>query len=214
MGVPTEREIKQVLEGYGLTKDVISDDWIQQRRDNFIIPWIEKKTRLSFISEKEYTEYLSGTGKNILILSRKPVNSLVSLTYVSGLETVSNLASGMELAGEDGIIIKRAINIEGNYISIFPKGNKNIKVTYKYGFNDFLDPATSTTLNDIKEAIKFMVAKQILIQIGARTGGGNVSTQAWSRDFGPRGKYTDIINNLDSMAYEILSNYWTGVVGT
>lgn len=211
---PTSQDVYKFLEGYGIEEDVISSGWIDNRIGNFIIPWIERHTRMSYEGEKEYTEYLSGTGKEVLVLSRKPVNSIVSLTYISGMDTISNLVEAIKLDKKSGIIIKRALRIEGNFISIFPKGNKNILVTYKYGYEDFTDPDTSEVFTDVKEAIIYMAAKQVLIKVGARTGGGSISTQAWSRNFGSRGKYTDIINNLDQMAYEILRGHWTGVIAT
>jgi hypothetical protein len=210
---PTALDIINYLEGYGISSSIISDDWIEKRRDNLVIPWITKHTRLDFESEKEITEYLSGNGKEILVLSKKPVNEIINFTYVSGGDTLINLSESIELDQAEGIIIKKVLMSEGDIKSVFPKGNKNIKVTYKYGTENFID-SESNELVDIKEAIIYMTCKQILIQIGARTGGGSLSVEAHSRNYGTRGKYTDIINNLDQMSYEILRPYFTGVVGT
>jgi hypothetical protein len=210
---PTALDIINYLEGYGISSSIISDDWIEKRRDNLVIPWITKHTRLDFEDEKEITEYLSGNGKEILVLSKKPVNEIINFTYVSGGDTLINLSESIELDQAEGIIIKKVLMSEGDIKSVFPKGNKNIKITYKYGTENFID-SESNELVDIKEAIIYMTCKQILIQIGARTGGGSLSVEAHSRNYGTRGKYTDIINNLDQMSYEILRPYFTGVVGT
>ncbi len=210
---PTALDIINYLEGYGISSSIISDDWIEKRRDNLVIPWITKHTRLDFEDEKEITEYLSGNGKEILVLSKKPVNEIINFTYVSGGDTLINLSESIELNQAEGVIIKKVLMSEGDIKSVFPKGNKNIKITYKYGTENFID-SESNELVDIKEAIIYMTCKQILIQIGARTGGGSLSVEAHSRNYGTRGKYTDIINNLDQMSYEILRPYFTGVVGT
>jgi hypothetical protein len=214
MSRPTAIDVLEYLEGYGITKEIISIIWIEKRIDNLIMPWVERHTRIVFDEEKEITEYLSGNGKEILVLSKKPVNEIVSLAYISSADIIPNLSESVELNNEDGIIIKKAIVTEGNTTDLFIKGNKNIKVTYKYGYDNFIDTVNNKILEDVKEAIVYMAVKQVLIQIGARTGGGSISSQAWSRNFGSRGKYTDIINNLDMMAYEILKPYMTGVVGT
>ena len=214
MSRPTAVDVLEYLEGYGITKDVISVPWIEKRLDNLIMPWIEKHTRIAFDEEKEIIEYLSGNGKEILMLSKKPVNEIVSLTYVSSADLVPNLMESVELNGKDGIVIRKAVATEGMKTTVFVKGNKNIKITYKYGYDNFIDTENTKVLNDVKEAIIYMGAKQVLIQIGARTGGGSISSQAWSRNFGTRGKYNDIINNLDMMAYEILKPYMTGVISS
>lgn len=212
MSRPTAVDVYEFLEGYGITNDVISAYWIEKRIDGLIIPWIEKHTRLSFDSEKEVIEYLSGNGQEILTLSRKPVNELVSINYVSSYDTTLNIVESVELDSEEGILIKKSSIVEGVMSTVFPKGNKNIKVIYKYGYDDFID--NNEVLVDIKEAIIYMTAKRVLVQVGARTGGGSISSQAWSRNFGNRGKYNDMLNALDADAYEILKPYMTGVVGT
>lgn len=214
MPIPDSQDVYSYLEGYGISKTNISPTWIQKRISNLVIPWIEGKTRLVFDAEKEVTEYLSGTGKEILMLSKRPVNSITSIRYVRSTGAVTDLTNSIELSKEEGMIISRNNPSEGQYLNMFEKGNKNIAVTYKYGQNDFVDPNNNRESVDIKEAIVYISVKQVLIQMGARTGGGSLTVQAHGRNYGGRGKYTDIINNLDMMAYEILKRYFTGVAGS
>jgi hypothetical protein len=211
MALPSAQDVYDFLDGYGIDSSLISDTWIENRRDNLIIPWIENHTRLNFSEETEYTEYLSGNGKSILILSRRPINELISLEYVGVAD--GSLSTIIEIDYNSGILILKANLQEGIFNNNFQKGEKNIKVVYKAGYNDFLDPRTNKVANDVKEAIIMMLAKNVLIIIGSRTGGGALSVQSHSRNYGARGKYTDIINNLDMMAYEILKCYSTGVIG-
>lgn len=206
------QEIYDYLEGYGIDTDVISSKWVAKRITNIIVPWINTHTRLNFNSEEEITEYLSGTGLETLQLSRAPINELVSLTYVNTIEVVGNIVNTVVLDNEHGILIAKTNPNEGVFNRVFRKGNKNIKVVYKVGYNNFIDN-DGNEIVDIKEAIVYMACKQVLIQIGARTGGGALSQQAWSRNYGPRGKYNDIINDLDMMAHAIIRKYMTGVVG-
>ena len=210
MAKPTSSDVYLFLEGYGVTNSVITEGWINNRIDNLIIPWIQRKTRLSFISEETKIEYISGTGNNILQLSRAPINELVSLAYLRSADVVSNLVDAVEVDLETGTLIMKGLITEGKRQGIFRKGNKNIKVSYKVGYDDFVD---GDEIVDVKEAVICMAAKQVLIFIGARTGGGSLSTEGFSRNFGNRGKYTDIINQLDMNAYSILNNYFkSGVV--
>jgi len=214
MSRPTAIDVYEFLEGYGIDKDLLSVPWVEKRITSLVIPWIQKHTRLNFSSEQTIIEYLSGNGQEILMLSSKPVNELVSIEYVRSENTLFNLANMVELDKNGGMLIAKTNPGEGEWNNVFQKGNKNIKVTYKTGYDDFIDPNTNTIADDVKEAIIMMTAKQALILIGARTGGGALSVQSHSRNYGDRGKYTDIINNIDMMSYEILKDYMTGVAGT
>lgn len=184
-----------------------TDEWIANRRDNFVIPAIEHATGLSITSETEIEEYYSGNGSSILILNRRPINSIENITYTSIPSEVQtgNLLQSVELISEEGILKSKTNFNEGSYDPIFAKGINNIKVTYKYGY--------SSTPNDICELITIMLAKKILVYIGSRSGGGSISQSSYSRNFGNRGKYTDLINELDKEIYMILRKYSTGVVG-
>lgn len=209
MAKPTSNDIYTFLEGYGIDNTVISETWIESRINNLIIPWIQKKTRLSFSSEETKTEYISGTGNNILQLSRAPINELVSLAYLNSSDIVSNLIDAVEVDLETGTLIMKGIISEGKRQGVFYKGNKNIKVSYKVGYDDFVD---GTEIVDVKEAVINMAAKQVLIFVGARTGGGSLSTEGFSRNYGKRGKFNDVLNQLDMNAYAILKDYFVGVV--
>lgn len=186
----------------------ISDDWIIRRRDRFVVPWVEKVTGLSLAGTQQHEEYLSGNGREILVLSRKPVASLDSLEYVTYADDdTTSLAESVELVPDEGILISRAGVIETQDPAIFPKGRYNIKVKYTVGY------AADEVPCDLAEAISMMVASQVLVSIGARTGGGSLTVRDHGRQYGARGKYTDAINQLDKDAYAILTNYFSHVVG-
>jgi hypothetical protein len=40
---PTATEIRGLLENYGITASIVSDTWIEARRDAQVIPYIEDK---------------------------------------------------------------------------------------------------------------------------------------------------------------------------
>lgn len=208
MSIPTATEIRTYLEGYNITISFLTDAWIEARRDNFIVPFVERIINRKVDSEESVTEYVSGNGKSILFLSAKNINSLVSIEYVTGSDDTvdSNIGLGsVRLIPESGIL-KSITNItEGGYNTLFSKGEKNIKIVYKVGSN--------SGDNELKEAITYLCAEQMLGFVGARTGGGSLTVQGFTRNFGDRGKYQDIRNDSKRQAMFILKKYTTSVVG-
>lgn len=203
MAAPTATEIRAELEGYGITTAVLTDEWVDRCRDEEIISHVEDVTNQSFDAEVEVTEYYSGTGKSLLILNRRPVNSITSIRIVGGIG--GDVSGLITLSEQEGIIKVSSNYSEGVYQPLFQKGDKNIEVTYKYGTTDFP--------TKVKRAIKNLVAAKMLNQIQARTGGGALGVQAFNRNFGSHGKYTDIRKELVHTAYSLLKSYMTGVVG-
>ena len=185
----------------------MTDHWIAQRRDRRIIPHIERVTGQTISAVSTFEEYLSGNGGSILMLSRRPVIELVNLTYTNiPAETqTGNLLLSVELVQEEGILKSKANFNEGSFDPVFPNGVYNIKARYTYGYAD--------TPPDLCEAVLIMTAKRVLVQIGARTGGGDLNTEGYNRTFGDRGKYTDVLNLMDQDAYDLLRPYKTAVVG-
>jgi len=206
MAIATASEVRSFLEGYEVTDTQLSDSWIQARIDNFVQPWVEKILRRPLESEEEITEYVSGTGRNTLVLSNRNINELIRIEYVTGGDIDSSIGiTGVELIADEGVLRSIQNISEGRYNSVFAKGERNIKVTYKVGYTSA--PA------DIKEAIIYLSAEQILGFIGARTGGGSLNVEGFGRSYGSRGKYQDIRNDLTRQAMAILKQYMTSVVG-
>ena len=205
MTAPTETEIRSFLEGYGITAAVLTDPKIADYRDNEIIPHIEDITGMTFDGESEITEYYNGTGKNYLILNRKPVNSIEEIIVVGSLSE-GDLSGLVELIEKEGIIRLASVYSEGVEGPVFRKGNKNIKVTYKYGTTDYP--------GNVANAIKNLVAAKCLNLVGARTGGGSLNVQAFGRNYGSHGKWTDIRKEMVTTGYNLLRRYITGVVGS
>ncbi len=204
MPVPTIDEIRELLEGYGITAAVLSDAWVTNCRDNEIIPHIEDITGLVFDGESEVTEYYNGTGQSTLMLNKRPVNSITSIIMVGSL-TETDLTGATELIGAEGILKVKDNYSEGIWEPIFRRGIKNVKVTFKYGTDDY--PV------NVASAIKNLVAAKMLNHVGARTGGGALTVQAFSRNYGPHGKWTDYRKELVRTGYALLKPWMTGVVG-
>lgn len=204
MSKPTASEIRGYLEGYNITSSILSDTWIENTRDDIVIPYIERFTG-NLESEEIITEYLSGTGGDILYLSHRNINSIESIEFVRAEEIIGNISvDSVELISGEGILKARTNFSEGlNYI-LFPRGSKNIKVGYKIG---------GTIPNDIKTAIKLLTCIEILKFIEGRTGGGSLGVQAFNRQYGNKGKYTNIITSMGRNARIILNRYKTAVVG-
>jgi hypothetical protein len=204
MAKPTAAEIRAILESYGIIDSVLSDSWIENCRDNEVIPHVKDITRMTFEGEAETTEYYNGNGHSVLILNRRPVVELVSIETVGAI-VVGNLVNATELIPAEGMIKARTNYKEAVYGPIFPKGDKNIKVTYKYGYVDYP--------NDVKRAVALLVAAKSLALVGARTGGGSLTVQSHSRNYGPGGKYSDIRKELIASGYGLLKKYMTSVTG-
>lgn len=203
--IPTATEIRDHLEGYNITTSIISDAFIVDERDNNIIPFIESVCRTSLSAEKEVTEWYSGNGTSILILNRRNINSVSTIQLVSGedVTAVINPASIDKILAEGILKVKSGLSEYFNW-RIFPKGEDNLKITYKYG---------GTITGDIAMAVKKLVCSTILDNLEGSTGGGDLSTQGFSRNYGEMGKYTNIRKRLNSQAMAILNRYKTAVVG-
>lgn len=206
MSAPTATEVREFLEGYGITESKLSDDWITNRINYNIIPFIQRVTGMSFEGEETIIEYHSGRGESTLLLNNRNAKELVSLSYVTGGDEGSDIGLGgvILITGEG--IVKAVNNVnEGGSSTTFRKGDKNIKVSYTLGESDYP--------NDIKEAITYLTAEFLLGIIGARTGGGSLTVQGFGRNYGQRGKYQDIRNDLKRQAMTILKTYTSSVVG-
>jgi hypothetical protein len=204
MAAPTATQIRDELEGYGITASVLSDSWIENKRDNEIIPHIEDITGMTFDGISTVTEYYNGNGGNTLILNRRPVVAITEIIEVGSLSE-GNLAAAVELIADEGIIKVANNYSEGVYGPIFRRGTKNLKVTYTYGTADYPDK--------VFQAIKLLVAAKMLNTVGARTGGGSLGVQAFNRNYGSHGKWTDKRKELVASGYSLLKSYMNEVVG-
>lgn len=185
---------------------VISEDWIINCRDKFVIPWVEKSLNTSFSQTKQITEFYSGNGTSILILNRKPIVSLDALSYTNLIsdQYVINITA-IQIIAEEGILKVRTNFNESTWIPIFAKGSNNLRVKYTYGY--------ATMPDNVAEMVRYMVCEQILGQIEGRTGGGDLSAEAYSHSYGNRGKYTNVRNMLARNSYAIYRNLITSGVG-
>jgi hypothetical protein len=203
--IVTADDIRDCLEGYCITEAILTDDWIDARVDGFIIPYVERVTRQSFTGTKTISEYYSGNGTDTLILNRKNVTTVNYIRYVQGMNTNYSISLSSLLLIPNESIIKARVNFEtSTFAPLFSKGINNLEINYTYGY--------STMPADIKEAVIYLTCEQALGFLGARTGGGGVVGQGYSRSYGERGKYQDIRNDLSRQAHFILRGYSTGVI--
>jgi len=183
----------------------ITDDWIQQRMSNFILPFVNAKTRQAFDKIETVEEYYDGTGSSVLVLRRRPIVSLVNLSYTNVDSTLYYLTpSAIQVINGEGILKAKANFNESTYTPIFWKGQRNLRVTYQVGY--------ATAPPDVAEAVLYLTAEAVLGQIADQTGGGSLTVQGYSRDYGKRGRYTNYRNQLARSGYSLLKPYITGTI--
>jgi len=204
MAMPTAKEVFALLETYNVEAQ-LSEAWVDDKMTGMVIPWVEKKTKLSLSGVGgPVTEYYSGTGSSILVLRRRPIVALLSISYTnvpSDQFFISPLA--IQVIADEGILKAKANFNEANYTPIFARGERNLRIQYTYGFDEV--PA------DVFHAVKCLTAEKVLGHIASRTGGGGLSVQSFSRQYGSRGKFTDIRNELARDGIAALRDYLTGV---
>lgn len=184
----------------------VSNYWLSERRDNNIIPFIERKARTSLQGLVQAVEYYSGNGETLLLLNKRNIKSLDAIEYVVGDSTLNTInIQSIELIGKTGILKAKSNLLESWNYPVFYKGEKNIKVTYTYGEAD--------CPGDLKDAVIYLTCEQALGLLEGQTGGGDVGVKAFTRGYGSRGKYTHIRNDLARKAHSIIKRYSTGVIG-
>ena len=183
---------------------VISNDWFMKTLTDEIQPIIERITRKKYDGIATVTEYYDGTGSSVLALRRRPIIALVNLSYTNVDSNLYYLSpNAMVVIQDEGILKAKANFNESTYTPIFWKGQRNLRVTYSYGY--------ASCPTKIARAILFLMSEAALGQIADFTGGGSLTTQGYSRTFGKRGKYTDIRNSLARRAYALLREEMTGM---
>jgi len=203
MALPTAQQVIDLLESYNIENQV-STAWINTKMTGMVIPWVEEKTKLSLSEVKTVTEYYSGTGVSILVLRRRPIVALLSISYTnvpSDQFYISPLA--IQVIADEGILKAKANFNEANYTPIFARGERNLRIQYSYGF--------STAPPLVSHAVACLTAAKVLGHIASRTGGGNLSVQAFSRQYGNRGKFSNARDELARDGLALLRKYMTGV---
>lgn len=121
----TKAEIKELL---GLDSN---DDTYDDKIDNFIERienTVVKNYNVSYGSER--TEYYDGDGTDTLIVKHRPIMSVSTLND----DPDQDYASGDDISSDDYTIYKESgIIVLDNYS--FTKSHRNVKITYKAGYN-------------------------------------------------------------------------------
>lgn len=106
-----------------------------------------------------------------------------------------------------GII--EVLEIEGNIVRLekdmgYADGEfrEYVKVKYTYGGQ----------YDDVKRACVLLTSSFVLGFIGASTGGGSLNVQGYGRNYGARGKYHDVRQEFDRVAYQLLQKYVVGII--
>ena len=184
-----------------------SDQWVASERDGFVLPWVTRVTRQVFTGVQTVTEYYDGTGSSVLALRRRPVQSLLSISYTNVDSNLYYLTpSAILLIGEEGLLKAKANFNESTYIPIFYRGDRNVKVTYQVGFNQV--PV------DAFKGITCLLAERVLAHQASKTGGGAaMSGQGYNKSFGDAGKYGNRRKELAQEGMACLRQYMTGAGG-
>jgi len=183
--------------------DAVTDGWLSDVRDNEVKPFLERVCRQKFDGIETVTEYYDGTGSSILALRRRPIIRVVSLSYTNVDSNLYYLSpTAMQVIADEGILKAKANFNESTYTPIFWKGQRNLRVIYQVGW--------ATCPNDVAQAVKYLIAEAALGHVADMTGGGSLSTNGYSKDYGKRGRYTNARNSLARRAHAILRKYMTG----
>ena len=204
---PTADEIRAELEGYCITSSIVSDAWIERKRDNSVIPYIEGISRRSLRGVETVTEYYDGNGKNIIQIDRRGALALIQIEYVIiGDYTTELETTDFLLLGAQGLI--KAVRSEyGAMTPAFPKGHQNIKITYTVGYE------ASDIPQDLHDAILYGTCEKMLGMVAGRGGGGDVSVTGYSKSYGNRGKWTDARNELARLFNASIHGYKVHTIG-
>lgn len=207
MAIKISAKVYELLAGYNINQDVLLPTFIDMIANSMIKPIVERIIGYSIEQKTQITEYYSGSGHAVLMLNRIPVVSLDSISIVDYNEMVNGIipVTNLELETKTGII-KIRTNLNSLYYSVFPRGKDNIKITYTVG--------SDTIPDDLEMAVAMLTTGYALTHVGSKTGGGSLGVDGYNRNYGNRGKYTDIKNEMDRHAMILLLNYTNqGVIG-
>ena len=205
------QDIRDNLEGFSITQSIVSDARILQWLNGNVIPFVENTTKQSLQAVKtEPAEYHIGNGSKQLILDRRPIIDLVSIQIVPllGATFILGLDSFINIADEGIVRIKSTLSGSYSVFAYFPRG-ENVEVSYTYGW-----ASISALPTDLRQALIDMTSVHVLRHLAGQTGGGNLSVQGFSRDYGLKGKYTDMRTSLSNSALAVLKKYSSTVIGS
>lgn len=209
MALPGSTELYAELECYGISTATLSAAWINNIRDTSIVPFAESISRIPMDADvKQYgPEYYSGTGSTLLILRRRFIDHIDRVELVINNVTVSQInISSIEVIGAEGVL-KSKRNFEDTAVHpLWPRGSDNIKITYTVNV-----PAKIRAMAN--RAILCFMCEKALGHLASRTGGGDLSVQALSRSFGPRGRYSHIRSDYAREGHALLRLFSTGDSG-
>lgn len=204
--IPTSDDVRNALQGYNITESIIDDDFIDDAIENEIIPYVENFTRTSVSGPLTVTEYYNGNGRDTLLLNRKNIVRTIEVKLISSndIDITIDLTEIETIQRTGELKIKSGLSEFYNFYRIFPKGNENVKVTYVVGGDC---PA------DLAVAITKLAAIVVMDQMEGRTGGGQLSGQAYGRTYGNMGKFTNVRKRFSNQAHAIMRRYSTSVIG-
>lgn len=215
-GNVSAQKIRDLLEGYCVDSSMVTDQWIENRRDRMVIPWVQEKVGISMPATpgggvgpciSRVTEFHSGTASSILMLDHRQIVQVHSITLITNPSNWMFVSpTSVEIVADEGILkLKTVLEAWTSYAAAFARGKYNIKIDYSYGYTELPD--------DVAEIVCLICASNLLAMVGARTGGGSPALSGYSRSYGERGKYHDARQELDRWAWALMRKYVTGVTG-
>ena len=197
----TSSDVYTYLLKYNIDSTKLDAVWIDDTIDNVVIPFVEDQVSLDLTtptSEIEVTEFYSGTPRTkILLLHNRPIISVSQVIYVG-------IIPDFDVIGTIPFIIMDDKSSLRFFISLVA-GERNISVTYKYGFVTIPKP--------MKRAILFLAIERVLSHLADQTGGGSLSINGFSKPYLAKGKYSQQRSELAMWASTLLRRYTSGVVG-
>jgi hypothetical protein len=152
----TDDELMKRLDG-----EIIDTDKIDEARE-IVTDFLERTCRTAFI-ERTVTDTLDGAGKSYIALNYGPVREITQIL----IDNVAQALSNFEFDAEEQILEY----VDGDQYSarlranqgVFPRGRRNVKVTYKYG-----NLKSSPTEDDADREIVWPEIKKIALELGFR----------------------------------------------
>jgi len=212
MALPTATDVKTYL--VGIDTSSIPDSWITDRRDGYVIPYLEDYLEISFKVNKLITEFYSGNGTRLLTLDRTGI--------LSGLKIIFPHTDAQDITGSTsfvhdpstGQVHRPIIRDIGATEQVWPKGSKNIKVTYNLGFAPADDLKGEAP--ELFELIILLLATRTLKQIQAgedSSGGGSLSVEGYSKSKG-EALFKNTVKQIAGDAKALIQKFNSGVVGS
>ncbi len=189
---------------YSINEHMINDA-IQSAKDN-----IEAITQIPIGRVDELSTYHDGTNTEELFLNHRGIRELISIQIIQGmiLNYIIDISSVFLIAEEGVLRIKQLTSVSiGTIRAVFPQGRRNIKVTFRIGYELNELPAR------LYNALRLFTGSELIIKKQGLQGNiSSFSIQGYSEGLATPG-LTSTIQQLKAQAMRELKGYVSHVVG-